>query len=81
MPTKPQTSALPGSLHVYCTAILSQSNYDFTTKSDRNALEGIALSVILHKALEIVEWVLTIDDLPGRQVFNRQISQRERARR
>jgi hypothetical protein len=43
MPTKPQTPAMPDSLYVYCTAILNQSNYDFTTKSDRNALEEVAL--------------------------------------
>src|SRR5690349_25005760 len=53
MPTKPQTSARPDSLYVYCTAILSQSNYDFTTKSDRNALEGVSFESTTLLASEL----------------------------
>src|SRR5689334_11171339 len=53
MLTKPQTSARPDSLYVYCTAILSQSNYDFTTKSDRNAIEGVAFESTAILASEL----------------------------
>ena len=53
MPRMAKTSAMPDSLYVYCTAILSHSNYDFTIKSDRNAFEvAIESTTILTSELQ-----------------------------
>ena len=57
MPKKARTPAMPDSLYVYCTVILSQSNYHFTKKSDRNGLKGVAIGSTTILACDVLSEV------------------------